>query len=284
MIALTKRNLLIFFRDKSAVFFSFLAVFIIIGLYALFLGDAWVKSLSQYEGVRYLMDSWIMAGVLAVTSLTTTMGAFSIMVEDKKQKIIKDINSAPVKRSAITGSYVFSAYIIGVLMSLVSLVLAEIYIISYGGRLMDAITLLKVIGLIFFSCLANIPLLLFVVSMFDSSNAFSAACTIIGTLIGFLTGIYLPIGNLPEGVQIIIKIFPPSHAAALFRQVMTADAVNISLNGATQQVVDEFKEFFGITFTYGDYTATTLFSVIVLLSTAVVFYLLSLIRMRRKKR
>jgi len=38
MIGFAKRNLLIFFRDKAAVFFSLLAVFLIIGLYALFLG------------------------------------------------------------------------------------------------------------------------------------------------------------------------------------------------------------------------------------------------------
>ncbi|NMP38286.1 MAG: ABC transporter permease [Clostridiales bacterium] len=284
MIALTKRNLLIFFRDKSAVFFSFLAVFIIIGLYALFLGDVWVESFAELQGVRYLMDSWIMAGVLAVTSLTTTMGAFSSMVDDKSNKLIKDINSAPVSRSAVTGGYVLSAYIIGVIMSLASLVLAEIYIVAYGGTLMDFMTLLKVIGLIFFSCLANIPLLLFAVSLFSSSNAFAAASTIIGTLIGFLTGIYLPVGNLPEGVQTIVKIFPPSHSAALFRQVMTRDAASISFKGAPQETIDEFNEFLGVTFRFGEHTVTTLESVIVLLATAVVFYLLSLAVMKRKKR
>ncbi|HCD44303.1 MAG TPA: ABC transporter, partial [Lachnoclostridium sp.] len=34
-----ERNLKLFFRDRSAVFFYLLSVFIIIGLYALFLGD-----------------------------------------------------------------------------------------------------------------------------------------------------------------------------------------------------------------------------------------------------
>jgi multidrug/hemolysin transport system permease protein len=76
MIAITSRNLKVFFRDKSAVFFSLLAVFIIIGLYALFLGDVWVNSLTEVHDARFLMDSWIMAGLLAVTSVTTTMGAF----------------------------------------------------------------------------------------------------------------------------------------------------------------------------------------------------------------
>ena len=34
-----KRNLKLFFRDRSAVFFSLLAIFIIIVLYIVFLGD-----------------------------------------------------------------------------------------------------------------------------------------------------------------------------------------------------------------------------------------------------
>jgi multidrug/hemolysin transport system permease protein len=39
MRAFTVRNLKVFFRDKSSVFFSLLSAIIIIGLYVLFLGD-----------------------------------------------------------------------------------------------------------------------------------------------------------------------------------------------------------------------------------------------------
>ena len=46
-----------------SVFFSLLAVFIIIGLYALFLGDVWVNSFTDMTGVRYLMNTWILAGL-----------------------------------------------------------------------------------------------------------------------------------------------------------------------------------------------------------------------------
>ena len=92
MIGFAKRNIKLFFRDKSAVFFSLLAVFIIIGLYALFLGDVWTSSLSELgESAEVLMSSWIMAGLLAVTSVTTTMGAFGIMVDDRIKKIDKDV-------------------------------------------------------------------------------------------------------------------------------------------------------------------------------------------------
>ena len=38
MITFINRNLKMFFRDKTAVFFSLLAVFIVLGLYIVFLG------------------------------------------------------------------------------------------------------------------------------------------------------------------------------------------------------------------------------------------------------
>ncbi|MDD4543026.1 MAG: ABC transporter permease, partial [Clostridia bacterium] len=44
MIVFTKRNLMVFFKDKSAVFFSLLATLIIVALYLLFLGDTWSNS------------------------------------------------------------------------------------------------------------------------------------------------------------------------------------------------------------------------------------------------
>ncbi len=52
MTIFIKRNLKVFFRDRAAVLFSLLAVFIIIGLYALFLGDVWMSELPA-EGGRF---------------------------------------------------------------------------------------------------------------------------------------------------------------------------------------------------------------------------------------
>ncbi len=284
MIGFAKRNLLIFFRDKTSVFFSLLAVFIIIGLYALFLGDVWVNSFGDMIGVRYLMDSWIMAGLLAVTSVTTTMGAFGIMVDDKTKKIIKDITSSPLKHSRIAGGYILSSYLIGCIMSFITLVLAEIYVVANGGELLGPAALAKVAGLILLSTFTNTSIVLFVVSFFKSSNAFATASTIIGTIIGFLTGIYLPIGQLPEGVQWVIKLFPVSHSAVLFRQVMMADPLSVTFAGAPAEAVHEFEQMMGVTYEFGGTTATPFLSILVLIATAAVFYVLSIWNLSRKKR
>lgn len=134
MIAsVAKRTLRLYFRDKTSVFFSLLAVLIIIGLYVLFLGDIIQGGLDGLPGARFLMDSWIMAGLLAVASITTTMGAFGIMVEDKSKRILKDFSASPIKRSSLVGGYLMGTFLVGMIMTLITFVFAEAYIVAYGG-------------------------------------------------------------------------------------------------------------------------------------------------------
>jgi multidrug/hemolysin transport system permease protein len=284
MINFMKRNLLVFFKDKASVFFSLLSVFIIIGMYALFLGDVWTNAMGDLPGARYVMDSWIVAGLVAVTSVTTTMGAFGTMVEDQSKKIIKDIRSSPLPRVSIAGGYILSAFVIGVIMCVVALALCEVYIVAGGGALLGSMQLLKVFGLILLSTFSNTALVLFFVSFFRSNNAFSIASTIIGTIIGFLTGIYIPIGQLPNGVQWVIKFFPPSHSALLLRQVIMEDAIKASFAGAPASVVENFKELMGVTFKVGDSTVSALTSIGILVVAGVFFLGLSIINLSRKRK
>ena len=284
MINFMKRNLLVFFKDKASVFFSLLSVFIIIGMYALFLGDVWTSSMSDIPGARNLMDCWIVAGLIAVTSVTTTMGAFGAMVEDKSKKIVKDIRSSPLPRVSIAGGYILSAFVIGVIMCVVALALCQLYLLSGGGTLFTGIQLLKIFGLILLSTFSNTALVLFFVSFFQSNNAFSIASTIIGTVIGFLTGIYIPIGQLPEGVQTVIKLFPPSHSALLLRQVMMEDAFKTGFAGAPPQMADGIKQMLGVTFQIGDKMVTPIMSIAMLVVSGFVFLGLSMLVLSRKKR
>ena len=283
MINFTLRNLRVFFKDKTAVFFSLLAVFVIIGLYVLFLGDVWSASFSEVENARFIMDSWIMAGILAVTSFTTTMGAFGIMIEDRAKKITKDLVVSPIKTTSLVGGYILSSVIIGIVMSLVTLVLAEVYIIIGGGELMGITTLIKVLGLILLATFTNSAIVLFMVSFFDSLNAFSTASTVVGTLIGFLTGIYLPIGQLPTAIQWLIKLFPVSHAASLFRQVMMQAPLSVGFKDFPAEYVAGFKEFMGVTFSFNEYLVTPIISVVILVVTGLLFYGLSVVKLSTKR-
>lgn len=278
-----KRNLKLFFRDRSAIFFSLLAVFIIIALYAVFLGDVWLPdSMQGLQNVDFLMNSWLISGLLTVTSVTTTMGAFGILIDDKIKKIDKDFYSSPIKKSNLVKGYLGSALLIGIILSLITFVVSEVYIVLNGGEWVQPIFALKAILLIFLSSMANTSLMCFIVSFFKNHHAFSTASTVIGTLIGFLTGIYLPIGSLPDTVQTVIKIFPASHGAALFRQVLMEEPLRVSFHGIELKYLNEFKEYMGITYNFGGHMVSPFVSVLILMGTSVVFYYLSVLNFFRK--
>lgn len=283
---LIKRSLKLFFRDRASVFFSLLAVLIIIGVYVLFLGNMMVRNFEELLGssARFIVDSWIMAGILSVTSITTTMGALGIMVEDRTKKILKDFYSAPLKRSQLAGGYMISSFIIGVIMSIVALVIAEIYILVNGGSLLGFASLIKLLGVMLISVFASSSMVFFFVTFFKSINSYNTASTIIGTLIGFLTGIYIPIGQFPSGAQTVIKIFPISHAAALFRQIMMEAPMSEAFSNAPIQVLTDFKELMGVVFFYGDKQLSPFINIIVLVLTGIVFLILSVISISIKKR
>ncbi len=278
------RNLKIFFRDRAAVFFSLLSAFIIIGLYVMFLGDMLTGGMKDIANSRFLMDSWIMAGLLSVTSLTTTMGAFGIMVQDMEKKINKDFSASPIKRASLAGGYILSSFVIGLIMTLITFVLAEVYIVAYGGEILGVNSLFKLLGVILLSVVSSTALVFFLVTFFRSNNAFATASALLGTLIGFLTGVYIPVGQLPEAVQSVIKFFPVSHASVLFRQIMMESPLQTAFAGAPAVASQEFRQMMGVSYRFGDTEASFAISLWVLAGTAVIFFLLATWNLSRKRK
>lgn len=283
MIHFASRNIKLYFRDKATVFFSLLSVFIIIGLYVLFLGNVWTSEFPNQEYGKFIMNSWIMAGLISVTGFTTAIGAFGIMIQDRELKIEKDFLSAPVKRSSLASGYLLSAYSISVIMSLIALILGEIFIIAEGGELLGAVAILKIIGIILANSFLSVSMIQVIIGFIHTGNAFSAFSTVIGTLIGFLTGIYLPIGQLPDGVQTIIRIFPISHSASLARQIFMDIPLKIGFNGAPEAVISSFKELMGVTFLVGNKEITPVMSLSYMLLIGVLCFVIAVLNLSRRK-
>jgi len=281
--AFVKRNLTLFFRDRAAVMSSLLAVFIVIVLYALFLGDVWLDGSMDYvENASHLMDAWLMAGLLSIASITTTMGAFGIMVEDKAKRIDKDFYSSPMRRRSITVGYLGSAFLIGTIMSCITLILAQIYIVMRGGAWFSPVTCIESFLLILLSVLVSTSLVCFIVSFLKSQNAFGTASAILGTLVGFLTGVYLPVGALPGFAQTLIGAFPLTHSTSLLRQILMEESMGEGFEGSPTESLDEFKEYMGIDVHIGGFEVAPTISVLILILTTLVFFGLSVLNMSRK--
>lgn len=283
MKAFANRNLKLYLRDRAALIFSLLAVFIVIGLYVLFLGDTWTNDLKEFKEAGELMDNWVMAGVLAITSMTSTLGMLGTMVHDRQSGIEKDFYIAPVKRWRMGAGYMLSAYAVGVVMSLIALCAAEAFIILNGGQSMDPAMALEVLLVIFLTSLMNTAIALFCVTLFRSVQAYTTANIVLGTLIGFLTGIYLPIGAYPGAVQWIVKLFPVSHAALVFRNIMMRPVMDRAFEGVPASVVRQIKEELGIIYVFGDKEGTVLLSIGIMAVVAVIFFGGACFHLSRKK-
>lgn len=284
MISFVSRNLKVFFRDKTAVFFSLLAVLIVLGLYIFFLGDVWIDSFPNIKGVKNLMNCWIIAGLIGVTSVTANMGAFGTMIEDKSKNKIKDFYVSPIKKSKIVGGYIISSFIVGSMMSVVTLIISQIYLVYSGVDVLNFKELTEVFLIILMTSLSNSAMILFIVSLFSSEKAFSTASTIVGTLIGFITGIYLPISMLPDSVQIIVKLFPTSHGISILRQIFMKKQMDISFADVPTNYINEFKESMGVVYYINDKLVSNTASVFILIALTIIFFFLAVLILYKKKK
>ena len=285
MLAIARRNTKLFFRDRGAVFFALMAVFIVIGLYALFLKSTILGGdLKQMAGASQLVDSWVIAGVLAVAAVTTTLAGFGVMIDDRAQGVDRDFAVSPAGPGAILGGYLLSALAVGLVLCAVTFVAGQAYLVAAGGELLSPLAMLKALGITALSVAQSAAMLYFLTFFIKSQNAFTSACTVIGTLVGFLTGVYIPVGTLPGAVQTVVKLFPPTHAAALLRQTLTAGPMETTFAGAPAALVSQFQQEMGTQLAWGDGSVPVWGHLAVLVGGTVLFAGLSLLWRRVKRR
>jgi len=283
MFVLAKRNVLIYFKDKTGVFFSLLSVLIVIALFVLFLGDNLV-SYYEYvlEDASVIINNWIFAGILGVATVTTTLGAFSVMMNDKVHKVSKDFYTSPIQKSRIVAGYALGAFFVGSVMSIIIFIILTLYNAIIGDHMMSAFNMLKVMGVLLFSVMLNAFMLFFFTTFIKTNQAFNAVATIMGTLIGFLMGIYVPIGVLPTPVQSVIRFFPQSHTTMLFRQFYLEGIAEDAFSHIPIEYFQEFQESMGVVYVINDYQLTSLDSVLILGGAALCFLVLSILRASKK--
>lgn len=282
------RNTKLFLRDKSQVFFSLLSMFIIIGLYALFLGDVQVQQIKQMvgniDGVRWLVDSWIISGIVAINTVNTTMFSLTTIVNDIESKVINDLYTAPIKKWQIAAGYIVSSWMTGILMSVISLGIGAIYIFSAGGELLSLLAILKLIGITVLSVISASSALFLVFTFINSPRTVGTIGSIVATLIGFVAGIYLPMGMLPEGIQTFMKAVPVTYTASMYRQVFMEEPLAKVFDNASSKNMNEYIKTFGIKIYWGSNEVNWYTMIGILLVFAIIFYIMSIVKLKYFKR
>lgn len=288
-LLLTRRNLRLFMRDPGAVFFSFLSPLILLGLYALFLGSLQVDNLVEQlpnapvEDIHGFVNAWVFAGTAMIATLTTGLAALTVFVDDSASGRFKDFLVSPVRRWELVVGYLAASFIIAFVMSMIVVAAGQLFLLTQGQATMSSSDWLRTTGYIALSAAAFSAISSFVVTFLNSSGGFSALSTVVGTLIGFLAGAYIPPGALPTAVVNIMNSLPFAQSAMLLRGPIVGDAA-IQLADGSEVAQSAIDEFYGVTIAIGELTITPLMATLALAAVALVFTLLGIMRIRRKIR
>lgn len=286
-----KRNILMYIRDRSTVFFSMLSSIIVLALMVSFLGYANVESTLDAIGnnsgiakdtVKNLIVIWTISGILVVNSVSITMTMVGFMVKDDQDNKLCAFFVAPVNRIVYIIGYVIAANIVAFLMCVATLVIAEIYIVLSGGEVITMLCFFKVLGLILLNVFSASAFVFLCATCIHSISAFNGLSTIVGTLVGFLAAIYIPYGSMPAFLQKVIKFVPLYHGASALREVYTERLVNKLFTGGSAEIKSGYCEFMGMTIIIGGYEINLFEKCLFLFLTGVLFIALSSLVLRKK--
>ena len=283
LVLFAMRNVKIFFRDRTAVIFSMFAALIVIALYFLFIGESLTAEYSHLPNARLIIDSWAMGGLMGVVPVTTTLAALGVMIQDRISGAVRDFTVSPMKRYEIVGGYVLSTFIISTALSLLSLAFAEAYIISGGGSVLNAVQLASILGLLLLSVVSASAVMLVVALFLYSNNAYSAVSTVVGTLIGFIVGAFIPLGFLPSAVATFAKLIPATHSASLFRQIMMETPME-SMAGMPAEEILDFELNMGVKLGFGGDPVSPEISILILGGVCAVFYFIAVLIISKKQK
>lgn len=297
LMAMTGRNFKIYIRDKGAVFFSLLSMFIVIGLMVFFLGDVTAESvtelLGQFPGrdaaadeknAKLLILAWTCAGVISINAVTVTLSVFSAMVKDKTSGRIHAIYTAPISRISMALGYVLAAWVASVFVCTLTLVIMEIYFVFSGMEAFSLVVHLKLLGMIMVNSFAYAAFMYVMAVFVKSEGAWSGMGTVVGTLVGFLGGIYLPIGQLSEGIGNVMKCTPILYGAAMFRDIMTLDILNKTFDGVPKEFIQKYREAMGIDLVVGKKRVFVHEELILLLIFGAVFLMMGMFILMKEKK
>ncbi|MCM1063475.1 MAG: ABC transporter permease [Eubacterium sp.] len=266
ILYLAKRNSLVYLRDRKAVFFSILSMLIVLGLMVIFLGsmnsEDLVLMLEQYGGERdaardaenakHLIQLWTLAGILIVNSVTITLTVIGIMVQDEEQSRLASFYVTPVKRGKLVLGYVLAAWLTGACLSILTLAAGELYMVARGWGLLPVSVLAAMCGMIFLNTFVYAALGYLLAMFIHSYSAWGGMLTIVGTLVGFAGGIYLPMSAFSERLQTVLKCLPVLQGISLMRRVCLEGITDTTFQGMPSQAVEIFQEDMGITLTAGE--------------------------------
>lgn len=250
MRILVYRHLKLFLKNPVNIILCFLSSLVIISLYFLFIRDFTIKAVSDYgfisEYNELFVDKLMTSGLLIVIGATSVLSIIFIFVKDQYSGIIKDFLVTPISYIKIVYSYFFASFIVSMIITLLVYIGIEFFFIFVYDSFSSLEVILNSLVIIVCSNIIASLLILIIALWINNFTSFSTFETLYGVVIGFFTGVYIPIGYYPSIIRNIFFYFPLCQTTSLLRNIQTDTITNDILFNYPYEQHSILYETFGI--------------------------------------
>ncbi len=243
-LQLTRRHMLVLFRNKIRMFFTVMAPLIIFAVYILFLRNLELESVrsainqintdmgahidyNEYKkAIETVVDSWMLSGIIAISTITVSLQTNNIIVNDKENGVNRDFASSPVNKGLLIASYFLYNIIVTVIICFIFLMVCFIYLACLGEFTINFASFLQIFAIMVYSSVSSVLFTVFICSFIKRDATMGSVVMIFSTAVGFIMGAYMPLGMMPPWVGNICGFFPGTYTCSLLRYAFLSTPIN----------------------------------------------------------
>lgn len=201
-----------FWRDPAAVFFTVILPVIFLFLFSSIFGSG----TTAVDGRRVGMATYMVPGIIALAIVSATFVNMAVTVTAARERgTLKRLRATPMPLRVYIGARVGTAVVVSMLMLVLLMVVGRLfYDVAIPTSAMAGVLVALVVSAAAF-CSLGFAL----TTVIPSENAAPAVTNAVVLPLYFISGVFIPEGDLPDGMRMVGDLFPVKH---MFRALLTA--------------------------------------------------------------
>lgn len=207
ILTIAGRDVTRYLRTPMRLIFTFILPLILVG------GLAGPLQSNFGQAVHYSLIAFSATGLLGMSLFQNTMSGLVSLIKDRTSDFSQELFIAPISRYAIVFGKILGESVVALIQGIVLVILG----ITIFNVPVSPFSLLLVLPVLLVICLFGGSLGVLLTSLFSDQRTANIIMPFIVTPQILLSGVFLPISNLPWYLDLLAKITPMRYAVDLVR-------------------------------------------------------------------
>jgi ABC-2 type transport system permease protein len=227
----TYRELLRFVNERSRIVSSLAFPLLFLVIFGAGFGKV-IGSLAP--GVNFMQ--FMYPGIVAMSVLTSSLFAGVSVVWDREFGFLREILVAPIGRTGIVLGKALGAGVTALLQVVIMLVLAP-----FLGVDLSIPIVLELVPIVILLSLGLAGLGILFASFMTSQQGFQLVIQLLIFPLIFLAGVFFPVNQVPQWLEVISKVNPLTYGVDAIRQVLLGDVqgLGVTVLGHNMSLLDD---------------------------------------------